>query len=421
MATWRWVGSAEDVAMVIDATPGGTLAIGEVLTLTVGGATVSFTVAAAGDVGAAVAGLVAAWNASDAPQVQEATAKDVTSTKAQLTGDVDGQPITVTGSATGGSTLTVTTDTTATGKNHWNNDQNWRDTSDAAGQPAASDTVVFDAGSSEDVLYGLDQSSTVLSELTIENGYTGRIGNPDRHPNGYNEYRDKNLQVGATNIRIGDGEGQGSGRIRIDTGTDQTTIVVQNTGPSLDQTNGTPALIWFGTHASNAVSVLRGSVGIGFFADQTATVSTLRIGYRENVERDAVVSVGEGVTLATVEKYGGVFRSNSGISSTLNSYAGESVLLQGAWPTVNVRGGSVRYNTTGTLTTATVSGEGHLDFSQDPRAKTVTNPIERYGNLSRLSDPGQLVSSLVVDLNESSNLDLLQLGINVRLTRGTPA
>jgi hypothetical protein len=89
---------------------------------------------------------------------------------------------------------------------------------------------------------------------------------------------------------------------------------------------------------------------------------------------------------------------------------------------VTVRGGRCVYNSTGTLGGApVVSGTGHLDFSQDLRAKTVTNPIDVYGPDAKVSDPTKVVGTLVVDLDETSNSSNIDIGTNIRLTRGAVA
>jgi hypothetical protein len=60
-----------------------------------------------------------------------------------------------------------------------------------------------------------------------------------------------------------------------------------------------------------------------------------------------------------------------------------------------------------------------LDFRRDFRSKTVTNPVELYGDAADVQDPYKVVSSLVVDCNETTRME--GLGRNVRITRGTVA
>jgi hypothetical protein len=68
--------------------------------------------------------------------------------------------------------------------------------------------------------------------------------------------------------------------------------------------------------------------------------------------------------------------------------------------------------------TTVVGATEQIDFSQDPRAKTVTNPIDA-SNLDPVIDPDQVVGNLRIDSNGLAPLE--NLGTNVRLTRGTPA
>jgi hypothetical protein len=96
------------------------------------------------------------------------------------------------------------------------------------------------------------------------------------------------------------------------------------------------------------------------------------------------------------------------------------VLGTGGITTLTADGGSIVYNSTGTLGTAIVSENGALDFSHDPRPKTVTNPVQLYGDNATLNDPDQVVGSLVVDMEQSNNLTNIALGTNIKLTRSTP-
>ena len=79
------------------------------------------------------------------------------------------------------------------------------------------------------------------------------------------------------------------------------------------------------------------------------------------------------------------------------------------------------WKSTGTLTSAQVGGAGVLDFSQDADAKTITNPIERYSNNSRILDPNKVVTNLRIDNNEVSDTTNLELGTDFRITRGDTA
>ena len=94
----------------------------------------------------------------------------------------------------------------------------------------------------------------------------------------------------------------------------------------------------------------------------------------------------------------------------------------GAVALLVLRGGTVVYNTTGTLGGASIiSGNGVLDFGGNAVATACTNPLDIYGQAAFLNDPNKRLGAIVVDLNEGASLAQLNLGVQIRLTRGTPA
>lgn len=341
-----------------------------------------------------------------------------------VTARTHGKPftLTVTENTVGTGTATRSGSVTCTGPNFFDNADNWSGST----VPITGDDAVFDVGDTP-LLYNLDQNGITLASLTITNGYTGDIGLPERNEdNGslpYNEYRTKKLMISATVLTIGGGEGKGSARIRLNLGTAQTTAFINHNGARALEAYPTIQII--GTHASNAITVSRGDVGIADMAGEAATVTTLRVGYIDNVTGDAKVLVGSGATLNTVNQSGGFLDVECAIATAYVGTAGECVINgSGAVASLTVRGScTVRFSTTGTLGgNPIVSGNGFLDFGQDLRTKTVTNPLEIYGEDAKVSDPFKVVTSLVLDWNEGeANLGNFALGSNVRLTRGTPA
>lgn len=319
--------------------------------------------------------------------------------------------------AAGGSqTLTVSASVAPTGPNWWNEPENWS----SGSNPANGDDVWFEH-SEVDCLYGLDQLSAVtLASLHVAQSFTGKIGLPV-HTGLYYEYRPTYLAVDASSIVVGEGEGSGSGRIKLNTGAVQTNLVLLDGGTAED--GALPAVLWKGTHASNAARVFKGSLGVASLAGETATLSVLQVGTRGDVEGDAEVFAGPGLTLTTVEKSGGLLEL-SAAATTITQTAGELVFGgSGGVTNLAIRGGTCFYNSTGTLGgNPIVSGDGVLDFSQDLRTKTVTNPIEVHGDEARVRDPYKVVASLVIDGNEiRGDLSQFELGPNIRLTRGVPA
>lgn len=406
----HWRGDAQDVSEVktvqVTAYDAATT-----YTLTINGKDVS--VAGVTNAAGTASALATAWNNSDIPEIAEITAS-VNNDTVTLTHDTPGVPFTVSKSTSGGTgTLgSVTSVTAATGKNFWSNAENWS----GGAVPVSTDDVVF-ADSDVDCLYGIDQNSVTLESLTIRASYTGKIGLPRWNEAGYYEYRETYLKISATTVNVGQGEGSGSQRIKLNTGTDQTTVNVWKTG---QPTGNVPAFLWVGTHVSNAVNIFRGSFAAAYYSSESATVSTLKMGFVDQVQSDAEVYLGSGVTLTDVTKNGGFLEIYCN-STTLTNNAGDVHYMAGTPSQITIYSGEVFYKTTGTLGGNTViGGDGHLDFSKDPRTKAVTNPINLYGNESRISDPYKVITALVLDLEQRSTLDGINIGYDVKLTRGTP-
>ena len=125
----------------------------------------------------------------------------------------------------------------------------------------------------------------------------GAIGLPETNANGYLEYRQRYLQIGATTVNVGQSSSQnmaqGSPLINIDAGTVQTALNVYTTGTSATQ--GLEALQWKGNNAANVVTVQKGSVALAGYGGDSATVATLNVGYVTSPTGDAQVRTGAGL------------------------------------------------------------------------------------------------------------------------------
>lgn len=410
MATHVWRGDAAEVAQVDSITPAN-VGIGDIFTLTINGKSVSF-VATAATVANVTAGLTAAWNASTVPEHEEITATDST-THVTLTADVPGVPFTVTateedGDASDDQTLTRAAVTANAGPNVWA-----AANFDSATLPDTGDTVIIE-NSSTSILYGLDQSSKTLAALDIRQSFTGYIGLPRTNENGYIEYRDQYLKISATAISIGGGEGDGSGRIKLNTGSNQTTMRISNKGSRVE--TGIPCVLFLGTHASNAITAVRGDLGICFFGGEVATVAALGSAYLTSESTDATIVARSGATLTTVTVHGGDVQVESAVT-TVNQSGGS--LTIGGTATVaalNIDGGTTYYQSSGTATAVAVGGGGTLDFRRDLRARTVTAITVAEG--ATLLDPYKTVTwTNGIDLVRCSNLSAtVDIGEHFTLT-----
>lgn len=391
MATCRWIGNAVNVTQITSITVQDTWAPGDTAVLTINGNDLVVTVGTddtPADVAAALAAAVNATSRDDGlvgdesrniggqeiPELREVTA-DAIGDDLILTGRTPGKPFEVTVSETtaGDGTLGSPVDLqSATGRNWFSNAANWS----TGTVPADADDIVFDAGD-VDCIYGIDQSAITPASITIKPGYTGRIGlplyNTDDQSNPYREYRPTYLALGnstdaqAVVVTID----STSNRIKLDTGTAQTVWRVLNTGTTREDTN-TPCCLLKGTHTDNTIDHVRGDVSIAFYADETATVDVASIGYRESREGDAQLILGEGVTLDAIEQSGGNITTASNVA-TLNMTGGTCRHVAGTMGTANLDGGTLLYDSTGTLTTVRVGNGGVLDFRQATGAVTVTN------------------------------------------------
>jgi hypothetical protein len=414
MTTKTWTGNAAAVAQVTTLTPASP-DVNDTFTVTVNNKSVSYQTAA-GTVADVCNGLANALANASYAEFGEFTPQNAIST-ITLTGNAAGVPFTVSLSVTtsGSATFTQSATTPCTGPNFWDNAANW--STDAI--PAGGDDIVVNSGNVA-CLYNISQTSITLDSLSIYQTYTGTIGLPLYNTKGYYEYRPTELAVSATSLNVGQFAGtsaQGSGRLKINVGSNVCTLNVYNTGQPLDQ--GNPALTWRGTNSGNVVNVNKGQVGIAFFPGNTATIAGLNVGYVSNVNGDVQLTAGAQATIGTVTQNGGNVTFYGGMSTLLVTAGTCTVYGTGGVSSLTVnQSGYITWNSTGTIGGNPVVGDkGVLDFSKDQQAKTVTNPIQKYGDSSQILDPDQVVSSLVIVLEQSDDLTGLELGENLTLTR----
>jgi len=400
MASNRWQGGAKKVAQINRVTP--TAVNSETYTITINLKTITYTADASATVAEITAGLTTAFNASTEPEFAEITATDST-TYVTLTADVAGDPFTNTSSASGAATLVTAINTASTGPEDWSTAANWS----LNAVPVVTDDVYLDK-SDWDIKYGLSQAGATLTSLTIGPAFTKKIGLPDINADGttYAEYRTKELTIDATTVNID----SPSSMIRINAGTVQTILNVQQTGSA--PVTGQQAVMWRGTHASNVVNITAGQVGVAVDGETTAVIATLRLGDRDGAGAEVWL---RNVTLTTVEMQSGTVHLETG-GTTLTVNSGTCELMLGNWTTINARGGEIRYLGVGTITTLNCSGGSVVDFSRDQRARTVTTCQAYEG--ATIIDPYRTVTwSNGVNCNHCSKDDISwNAGENIKVT-----
>jgi trimeric autotransporter adhesin len=395
MATRRWLGRAQAIAQVDTVTVADTWAQNDTVTLTINQKSLVVTIGTLITTAQVATTVKQAWENQDLTDTAasftparggqdiiehaEITAT-VSGSVVTLTHDTAGVPFTLTVSETtaGDGTATEATATAATGPNFWDNVDNWS----GGAVPVAADDVYID-NSSVSIQYALSQAGATLASLTIAQNFTGDIGLPKRNRSGYVEYRDDYLAIDATSVLIGRGRGSGSSRIKIDSGTVQTAVVVERTGGTAE--DGLPAVIWKGTNASNTMEVVNGTVGVARFGGELATLTTLLV-------TNGDVHCGAGSSLNTVSNEAGNIECFSNLFSLTVSSGTVTVGGDATCATLNLNGGVVFYESSGTITTANVGGPNgaELDCSKDGSSRTITTTNLKPGGL--ITDPLQTIT-----------------------------
>jgi len=428
MAEPRWRGGAAAVAQIQTYTMAGTWEVGDIIRVTIGSKSWDYAVTST-VIATFLPLFVTAFNSLSAdtyPEFAEITAS-ATSPVLTLTMDEAGVPFTATltplesnGSAADAQTIegvgvatAGTTATPASGAAHWDTATNWS----TGAVPVNGDTVWIDH-TADDIKYGFAQSGVTLLALNFTDSFTGTLGLPETNADGtaYPEYRATALSIGATTITVR----CNSGRVKLNTGSVQTSLNVYATGSPTDSDETDRALLWKGVHASNALYATgAATVGVATLGSETATLLTLEI------DAAADVVCGDGVTLGTVRNDNGTLVLNSAVSTGLAQTNGTTTLWgSGGVTALDIQGGTVNYNTSGVLgDDVSVSNTGTLTFDGDLRVKTVTAGIDLYGPSALIFDTNGVVTggdNLTVNFFEGATAAQVAFGSReFSLTRAT--
>lgn len=425
-ANIRWVGQANDVSQEDTITVANTWAADDTVTIAINNQSLTITIGT--DVSTtAVADIIArAINATSAtqnllndetrtrggqeiPEFKDVIA-EVDGAVVTVKSRVPGVPfetaastsaLTVTESTAGSGTATEALSVSATGKNHFDNADNW----EGGSAPSSNDSAVFDAPA-PDCLYGLDYSATDDVTLVRKNGYTGHIGLPKLNPLGYSEYRERYLTLepsasGAPGHEIGvPGPGQASGRTYLDLGSN-TPISAQwvRVYDSQAATEDGPAVQIVGGDTVS-LEVLKGSVGIGTTQGQTATdIYSIRSSYSSNQASDVSLEIGDNCTFQNVSVVGGTIHINGGrvfldadcqgSNNVIHLYSGRLTTQNDiSLDTINIYNGGYLLARSASIDTITVYGGGTIDFSQVSGASGIIDPIELYEGFTFIDPKG---------------------------------
>lgn len=427
MANPKWIGNAPAIAQVTEWVFGGTWEVGDIIEIAPGTSTTklySYAVAST-TITTFLDSLVTALNALSADEYTEWAEVTWSRSGSNLvaTADTAGVPFTFTvstrdaGGAADAQTIDGTTNSTGTdstacsGPNFANVAANWS----TGAIPVDTDDVEIAVPVS--ILYGLTGLSGVTpATLKIHSSFWQNgaiIGLPEINGSGttaYNEYRDRFLTFdGCTLATIGLGDTDGATLLNLDFGTGNVAVSVLRTGQSRDTTR--PALCLKMNASAAADSVLEylgGSVGVGFYGETGKCTFRATDGQNSggkliigpNINTGATTVIGSGT--AEIHAATTVLTQNGGTVTLLGS---------GAHPTVNLWGGTLFYNSSGTLagTAIKIAEKGVLDFTGDLTTKTVGTTIQAAKGAT-INDPFGVAGNLAVKAVECQPRDVIWNG-----------
>lgn len=389
MATRIWTGQGINRKQVNRLAPTVILSGSGSFTVTINNNTAVFASTSADTLADVCAGIVAAVQNAEAPEFREVlpTTDD---TYVYLTAVTAGMPFTQTSSASGtGAALTTSTTTANKSRNDWSDTLNW-----AGGVvPVDTDDVIIE-NTDQSILYGLSQSTVSLASLTIRETFTGRIGNPNIHQNGYYDYRDTTLTLeAATTLKINHNAGDFQQRFRITVGDNNCALEVNGPIDSQPQVYG--VVEWDAGTGTHTIKINNGSLAIAPDTQDSVTVSSLS-------SVDSAIYAGPSATLTTVTLDGqssGLF-AKSPTTLTLNGTSFAQI-QDGACTTLDIKRGQIIWQG-GNITTLTCGPTSLISFDEDKDAITITNTTMHYN--SAISDNNKRVTF-------TNGIDLYECGI----------
>lgn len=256
--------------------------------------------------------------------------------------------------------------------------------------PVTGDDVYMLQGNGLTFDQDVNQSAILLNSLTTGDG------GPQLGGSGTNYFR-----IGATiqahGVPSTDGRiGSGSGRLKIDSGTNATTVTVYKTA-SQGADTGIPAACFLGANTNNAISVLAGNVGLAATSPaDAATWGTIN-------NSGGTLAVGPGVTYSS---YVGNGRSAAatlqagGNTVTLTSVNG-TVTTQGTFAigTVTALGGTLYLGhraSSGTMVGTVNLNGGAIDMSANPATFSFGALAYTSGTLTLFDDGQQSLGTITL-------------------------
>jgi hypothetical protein len=435
MAQRNFLGHAADIPQADVWEIGGTWLAGDKIQATIDNITVELTVGSGSLTNSLIAAALAeainggvftdATNKVSPPNPQslgqfarivaEASGANVT-----FTSRTAGEPFTLTLTRTSaGGTVTLGSQTPATGKNHLNNPDN------LSGNAVLANGDVFLIDSTTvDLLYNL-ATGVQLSKLTKMKSATTNVGLPEINKSDttkpFANYLPKRLSFNnnslTTTYELEVGEGPGSQRQRYDAGAGKSTWVIHGSGQPDPLNPGLPLILLVGTHAQNELHNRNGNAAVGYYPDEATTVAVVRHGNGEQSQARTVIGQAATATSATININGGEFVSYASLATTSGSVTlegGTARQLSGNVGTLTINGGAWYQECGGTVGPLVIN-EGAFDKSRNSEVLNISGGAIQLNDGGRLHDPnGTLAIGSEIRVADFSKVEI-DLGKNVTI------
>ena len=239
-----------------------------------------------------------------------------------------------------------------------------------SGVPTAGDVVYFDHDTPTITSNWDALAAVALGSVHFLHEWTGES--------------DTYLEFGMTTVWIGEhfgtGTPSGSPNLKVKA-SGASTIHVLNTSTTSQSGYSPPVLVHLNDAAAN-LFVRKGAVGLGLNTPgETAQVEQVYPSYIDNVDGDATVIIGSGVTCGGIEQTGGLVRAYCPLTGVTVDGGKLTVDGTGTLGNVTVSKGLLVSNTTGTTSQLTLEENGAVNYLLNPADRTVNDIIYKGGQL----------------------------------------
>ena len=398
MGTILWTGNGQ-AQVQIDSINVASIATGALLTVTINGKSISYSVVAADTTVTAATNLFALLsnNALTPPEFQEMTWSNPTPGTILATANTAGTPFAFTTSTTLGAVLTHGFVQPNSSQNDVLNPNNYS----PARLPTAFDDFVI-ANSSNSLLWNLNQFPLVNS-LTRWQSFTGTIGLPVINAGGYYEYRPTYLTIGGgassssggpgiLKVTLGVGQtGSGPSRERYNFLGQATNLVVLKSGSAQDAYS----VVAIGSNAQNTLNALGTSIGSAMIPGETAAWGTINV----NGGGSIALGAGASVTSLTLQNAAGEIYD---VPGTISMNQGSTLIVGSTglvYPSITAVGGSnISWISDSNITNLIMTTSSVFDASVDVRKFTIAS-ITMDGDTCIVRDPNNRIIPLSVTVN----------------------